>query len=123
LQQLLIIKPGAIRAINRKEVDMYTLEDAFEPKGTKEEMIKELECALEIERPENPFKVGDYVSPKETSTKKGRGRVHKVVEIFTVTRKTFEHGSPIENHDMTVAVIVAGNLKYYHQDSTEYELL
>lgn len=95
---------------------------AWQPNGTGAEMIEALEEQLFGAQQANPFKVGDYITPKKSSDVKGSGLPRKVIQIKENEFKTPKvTGSPLYRHNMVVAVIVEGDLEFYSADFRDYE--
>ena len=100
-------------------------EDLWSPKGTAKEMIALLDKAVEgvANHPRCPFKVGDYVTPKKRSGKKGRGMPHKIIEVFELRKDVPKGGDPLRTSDMDVIIRQNdGDVLTYQEDSIDYEL-
>lgn len=97
--------------------------NSWEPKGTAEEMVAELEAAIEASSKPCPFKVGDLVTPKKNSNKKGRGKPYKVMEVLPEPALVFEpkKGDPLSMYDMVVGIALYDGINLYRENSRNYE--
>ena len=89
-------------------------------------MVEDVKKAGErfLNREECQFKVGDIVTPKKHSGKKGRGLPHFIVDTYKVKELVDEPGSPIRFVDMrTVMALEGGKVDVvFDDDSSNYEL-
>jgi hypothetical protein len=72
---------------------------------------------------ENPYKVGDFVTPKIDSDIRGQGFPHKVIQVFPLTFSTegFTQGRPACAMDMLVACVMDREAKCYFAYSADYD--
>ena len=99
---------------------------SFDAYGSAERMIEDVKAAGErfLNRPECPFEIGDIITPKKNSNKKGRGLPHFLAEKFPVERSRDEAGEPEENTDIVVVCMLEGGKmsRAFRNDSTYFEL-
>jgi hypothetical protein len=104
--------------------------DAFMPEGTRQEMIDNLQEA--VQKTLNTtclFSIGDIVTPRKDSNIKGRGRPHLVVDVFPLDIESPANsrtGAPCNVSNMRVAVLMRGKktpliFDAVHNDYEYYE--
>ena len=96
-------------------------EGVWKPQGTADEMISEVQDAKNKLDLGEKFLIGELVTPKKHTHKKGRGKPYIVVDSFERKLVVDDMTHPVYYVDLVLGVMLEGEFNLYQSHSVDYE--